>query len=404
MAAGVLSVIAGILLCQVMLFLGIALVIAGVLLGCLGLRKRKEGTKQAEMSDELKQMEQEILSDEAWINAVDTKIQTYFGKKGIRLAEPLEETVVSDRLQQLLAEAMEYESLAAKEKQALSYAGQTDLYEELQNELTAFLASYGRSVEASDTEKELNALREQFFTARTSADAAKRNYEAAKLKKETFEEENPMVRLEESGNEENTRIQESLENLNREFRDNSERLEKLHQTVREYQNRQDELRERYDMHEELEKQWEDLNNRIEEKTQLYKQLTRTQEFLRQAKENMTQKYVAPLKNSFLHYYGLVAGDDDRQYYMDANAAVTIMECGKQRETGYLSAGYQDLIGLCLRLAFADAMYPDEKPVLILDDPLVALDEEKLSGGKRLLSEVAKNYQLIYFTCHETRAT
>ena len=90
--------------------------------------------------------------------------------------------------------------------------------------------------------------------------------------------------------------------------------------------------------------------------------------------------------------------------MDANAAVTIMECGKQRETGYLSTGYQDLIGLCLRLAFADAMYPDEKPVLILDDPLVALDEEKLSGGKRLLLEVAKNYQLIYFTCHETRAT
>lgn len=404
MVAGVLSVIAGILLCRVMLLLGVALVISGVLLGCLGLSKRKEGTKQAEMSDELKQMEQEILSDEAWIKAVDTKIQTYFEKKGIRLAEPLEETVVSDRLQQLLAEAMEYESLAAKEKQALSYAGQTDLYEELQNELTAFLASYGRSVEASDTEKELNTLREQFFTARTSADAAKRNYEAAKLKKETFEEENPMVRLEESGNEENTRIQESLENLNREFRDNSERLEKLHQTVREYQNRQDELRERYDMHEELEKQWEDLNNRIGEKTQLYKQLTRTQEFLRQAKENMTQKYVAPLKNSFLHYYGLVAGDDDRQYYMDANAAVTIMECGKQRETGYLSAGYQDLIGLCLRLAFADAMYPDEKPVLILDDPLVALDEEKLSGGKRLLSEVAKNYQLIYFTCHETRAT
>ena len=213
-----------------------------------------------------------------------------------------------------------------------------------------------------------------------------------------------MVHPEEDGNGETPRIQESLENLNREFRDNSDRLESLHQTVREYQNRQDELRDRYDMHEELEKQWEDLNCQIEEKTRLYKQLTRTQEFLRQAKENMTQKYVAPLKNSFLHYYGLVAGEDDRQYYMDANAAVTIMECGKQRETGYLSAGYQDLVGLCLRLAFADAMYPDEKPVLILDDPLVALDEEKLSGGKRLLLEVAKNYQLIYFTCHETRAT
>ena len=299
---------------------------------------------------------------------------------------------------------MEYEALLAKEKQALSYTGQMDLYESLQNELTAFLASYGRNTDNSACENELNVLKEQFFTARTRADAAKRNYQACRLKKETFEEQNPMVHPAENGNEETAGIQESLENLNREFRTNSDRLESLYQTVREYQNRQDELRDRYDMHEELEKQWEDLNCQIEEKTRLYKQLTRTQEFLRQAKENMTQKYVAPLKNSFLHYYGLVAGKDERQYYMDANAAVTIMECGKQRETGYLSTGYQDLIGLCLRLAFADAMYPDEKPVLILDDPLVALDEEKLSGGKRLLLEVAKNYQLIYFTCHETRAT
>ncbi len=404
MAAGILSVVVGILLLRVLLPLGIALTVAGILLGYMGLRKRKESSKQTEMSDELKQMEQEILSDEAQIKAVDTKLLAYFNKKGISLTDPLEEQAVSDRLQQLLAEAMEYEALLAKEKQALSYTGQMDLYESLQNELTAFLASYGRNVDNSACENELNVLREQFFTARTRADAAKRNYQACRLKKETFEEQNPMVHPAENGNEETAGIQESLENLNREFRTNSERLESLHQTVREYQNRQDELRDRYDMHEELEKQWEDLNCQIEEKTRLYKQLTRTQEFLRQAKENMTQKYVAPLKNSFLHYYGLVAGKDERQYYMDANAAVTIMECGKQRETGYLSTGYQDLIGLCLRLAFADAMYPDEKPVLILDDPLVALDEEKLSGGKRLLLEVAKNYQLIYFTCHETRAT
>lgn len=404
MAAGVLSLIAGILLCRVMLPLGIALIVVGVLLGSIGLYKRKESSLPVEMSDELKQMEQDIQSDELQIKAVDTKIKTYFTKKGILLTEPLEEQAVSDRLQQLLAEAMEYESLLAREKQALSYTGQMDLYENLQNELTAFLALYGRNADNSACENELNVLKEQFFMARSGMDAAKKNYEACRLKKETFEEQNPMVHPEEDGNGETPRIQESLENLNREFRDNSDQLESLHQTVREYQNRQDELRDRYDMHEELEKQWEDLNCQIEEKTRLYKQLTRTQEFLRQAKENMTQKYVAPLKNSFLHYYGLVAGEDDRQYYMDANAAVTIMECGKQRETGYLSAGYQDLVGLCLRLAFADAMYPDEKPVLILDDPLVALDEEKLSGGKRLLLEVAKNYQLIYFTCHETRAT
>ena len=117
---------------------------------------------------------------------------------------------------------------------------------------------------------------------------------------------------------------------------------------------------------------------------------------------MTQKYVAPLKNSFLQYYEVVVPKRDKEYYMDANADITVLECGMQHETTFLSAGYQDLIGLCLRFAFADAMYPNEKPMLILDDPLANLDAEKIAGGKKLLQELSKNYQVIYFTCHDTR--
>ena len=48
------------------------------------------------------------------------------------------------------------------------------------------------------------------------------------------------------------------------------------------------------------------------------------------------------------------------------------------------------------------MYPNEKPMLILDDPLANLDAEKIAGGKKLLQELSKNYQVIYFTCHDTR--
>ena len=48
------------------------------------------------------------------------------------------------------------------------------------------------------------------------------------------------------------------------------------------------------------------------------------------------------------------------------------------------------------------IYPGEKPFLILDDPFVNLDDEKLARGRRLLAVLSQDYQVIYFTCHGSR--
>ena len=45
--------------------------------------------------------------------------------------------------------------------------------------------------------------------------------------------------------------------------------------------------------------------------------------------------------------------------VDANTEVQMKEQGEMRETKWLSAGYQDLLGICMRLALVDAMYPKE---------------------------------------------
>ena len=70
--------------------------------------------------------------------------------------------------------------------------------------------------------------------------------------------------------------------------------------------------------------------------------------------------------------------------------------------GYLSLGNRDLIGICMRLALVEAMYEEQKPFLILDDPFVNLDENRTKGAMRFLTEIAKEYQVIYFTCHGSR--
>jgi hypothetical protein len=88
--------------------------------------------------------------------------------------------------------------------------------------------------------------------------------------------------------------------------------------------------------------------------------------------------------------------------VDANIEVKLKEQGELRETKWLSAGYQDLVGICMRFALVDAMYPEEKPFLILDDPFVNLDEEKMERGNELLNQISKVYQILYFTCNASR--
>ena len=69
----------------------------------------------------------------------------------------------------------------------------------------------------------------------------------------------------------------------------------------------------------------------------------------------------------------------------------------------MSDGYRDLVGLCRRMAMIEAMYEEERPFLILDDPFVNLDNDRVKGGVNLLKRISEPYQIIYFTCHDSRA-
>lgn len=131
----------------------------------------------------------------------------------------------------------------------------------------------------------------------------------------------------------------------------------------------------------------------------YELVKKTNELLNEAQNTFLLKYSAPLKEAFDKYYNIVTSNSN-DIYIDVKSNVTKMEQGAQRELFFLSSGYQDLIGICLRLAFVDVMYKDEKPFIILDDPFANLDGEKILKAKELIEQVSKEYQVIYFTCHK----
>ena len=222
-------------------------------------------------------------------------------------------------------------------------------------------------------------------------------YEQACQKKAVFEQEHPM--------EEITSIEKcpyTLDELNVMIRDVDDRIEDVRDAIEQYTHQLEDMQEQLDVRDEKQEQLEICNRDQEQEAQIYHTLQLTQEFLQTAKEQFSARYLGPIENGFGKYYELLTGDASGNWMVNANIDVQVKEQGELRETKWLSAGYQDLLGVCMRLALVDAMYPGEKPFLVLDDPFVNLDEEKVEHGNELLQKIAEEYQILYFTCHSSR--
>ena len=102
------------------------------------------------------------------------------------------------------------------------------------------------------------------------------------------------------------------------------------------------------------------------------------------------------------YYQMITKSGIGDFKIDANARLTMKAQGQERDIVQMSGGYQDLIGVAMRMALVDVMYEKEKPFLILDDSFDQVDDVKMPGAMEMLREISKEYQIIYFTCSESR--
>ena len=49
------------------------------------------------------------------------------------------------------------------------------------------------------------------------------------------------------------------------------------------------------------------------------------------------------------------------------------------------------------------LFRREQPMIILDDPFVNFDAEKISDARKMMDTLSQKYQVIYFTCHSSRS-
>lgn len=132
---------------------------------------------------------------------------------------------------------------------------------------------------------------------------------------------------------------------------------------------------------------------------------KTREYISMAKDRFTARFMEPIKTAFDRYYALLSGRENggEEFRIDAGLRIERKEEGAFHAAEAQSDGYSDMIGLCIRMAILDVKFTREKPPVIMDDPLVYLDEGHLEGAKEFLRKISEDYQVIYMTCHGDRA-
>lgn len=198
-----------------------------------------------------------------------------------------------------------------------------------------------------------------------------------------------------------TKPEKTGDELQKELSDISENISENNKTISAYQKIIDDNLTDIDKKEDIETEIERLLDDKKQAEQEKKILDKTTDLLKLAKEKLDANYSDPMKNGFNKYVEMLGGK--LNLLINTDLEVSIDESGQTHESIYLSEGYKDMVNFCSRMALVDALFKDVKPPVILDDPFVNLDDDKVPKALKLVKDIANENQVLYFACHQSRA-
>jgi DNA repair exonuclease SbcCD ATPase subunit len=307
------------------------------------------------------------------------------------------------RIHRLESNIKEYLRLKNKKESCAEASAQALKLEE---EITGYLSEHGFHIGCEAEDGELTDRTQRINDAINEVRRhlehylhSREEYGRIGLEKAAFERDNDVNAI---MHLERPEGDETLEELSEQAAEIQSRMEQLHKNVVDYDRQLEGLSERLQELDELAQELSFDLEKYDRGNKEYELITRTKELMEKAKISFTAKYVAPVKAGFDKYYAIVNGSGADKYHIDADSNVTVSEAGIQRDNRFLSRGLKDLTGICMRMALIEAMYKDEAPFVIFDDPFVNFDMERTEGAMRLLKNIGNDYQVIYFTCHPGR--
>lgn len=308
-------------------------------------------------------------------------------------------------LTEIKSKAMEYQNLSAREEERREQNEKlAGIIEEIQSQIHAILGS----IHAAYTQKEnLRAGYEQLLADQKEYVRLEKELESSRMDLQEFCEVNLEIRFEEEG-QELVQAQEqqsetvSLEELQNQEKKNEALIEEINKTIHSYRKDMDAMSVIVDMQNDFEEELESLLNELAEAQNRCNILEKTMLYLKEAKESFSTHYMGAMQEGFHKYAALMDSGKAKDIRLDVQLDAQKTVGGSIKGSEYFSTGNRDFIGICIRLALIDALFEEEKPFIILDDPFVNLDDEKVKNARNLLQEIAKEYQIIYLVCHSSR--
>lgn len=139
-----------------------------------------------------------------------------------------------------------------------------------------------------------------------------------------------------------------------------------------------------------------VNRENEEKIDL---IDRTIGYLTKARENVSSRFVGDINNDFASLLDNFNIDKER-FVVDSKWNVLENSIVGLKCFEFSSQGYKDIISLCQRLILIRKIFKGERPVIILDDIFVNLDDKMLKLAKELIKSISQQYQIVYICCNE----
>ena len=366
---------------------GIVLIVCGAILSLYSLFFKNKKRKIVALKNEIEKIEENIqqnLNNKETINKeVDDFIKQYYQNGS--------ENKIID-LTNLKAEYSKYRELQST-KLSNEIAMQKAIFkkETIKREIEADLSNYFVNIYKSYAElvQDIKMNINQF-------EAAKKQLQNAKKEKEKYEKENDIKVFDnfEIINESEEEIKQKIENVNKE-------IDRIVDEKNQIKNQIEVLENKIDDNEYLESDISSLKEEIEVLEERYKILKRTEELLKQSKENFSSSYLKSMILGFNKYLSIINSKEIKTA-VDTSLNVKIEVNGSQKEIKTFSAGYKDLIYICMRFSLVDALFNEETPFVVLDDPFVNLDESKTEKALKIMNEFSKKYQVIYFSCNSSR--
>ena len=263
-----------------------------------------------------------------------------------------------------------------------------NLENEIKKELTKFFSKLDKPY--IDLLQELKIKKNEYITET-------KEFEKIENEKKRFEEENnieELTNIKDLSDVSEEELRTQLDNINN-------NLDKLNDEKNQLKNFIDIIENQIAENEYLETDIENLKNEINKMQEKYKILNKTEELLQTAKQDFSSSYLQEMIKGFSKYVNMI-NNKQLSTNVDINLNVKVDVNGSQKEIKYFSSGYKDLIYICMRFSLINALFKEEKPFVVLDDPFVNLDEAKTENALQVIDEIAKEYQIIYFVCNSSR--